>query len=55
MTLFSLALRLGLLCSYFLVILLTLLIFLYLTNTGLLGMMGLETLSFAKARALLTT
>jgi hypothetical protein len=45
MALFSLtALRLGLLCRYFLVILLTLLIFLFLTNTGILGMMGLKTL-----------
>jgi hypothetical protein len=33
--------------------LLALLIFLYFTNTGILGMMGLKTLSFAKARNLL--
>jgi hypothetical protein len=43
MTLFSLTtLRLGLFCSYFQVTLLALLIFLYLTNTGILGMMGLK-------------
>jgi hypothetical protein len=42
-----------LLCSYFLVTLLALLIFLYLTNTGILGMMGIKTLSFSKARTLL--
>jgi hypothetical protein len=35
------------------VTLLILLIFLYLTNTGILGMMGLKTLSFPKARTLL--
>jgi hypothetical protein len=29
------------------------LIFLYFTNTGILGMMGLKTLSFSKARTLL--
>jgi hypothetical protein len=47
MTLFRLtALRLGLLSSYFLV---TLLIFLFLTNTGILEMMGLKTLSFSNA------
>jgi hypothetical protein len=45
MTLFSLtALWLGLVCSYFLMTLLTFLIFLYLTNTGILGMMGPKTL-----------
>jgi hypothetical protein len=33
--------------------LLVLLIFLYLTNTGILAMTGLMTLSFSKARALL--
>jgi hypothetical protein len=43
-------LRLGFLCNYFLVILL---IIFFLTNTGILGMMGLKTLSFAKARTLL--
>jgi hypothetical protein len=55
MTLLSLTiLRLGLLlCSYFLVTLLALLIFLYLTDTGVLGMMGIKTLSFSKARTLL--
>jgi hypothetical protein len=54
MTLFSLAaLRLGLLCCYFLVTLLALLIFLYLINTGILGMVELKTLSFSKARTLL--
>jgi hypothetical protein len=53
MTLFSLTiLKLGLFCSYFLVTLLALLIFLHLTNTGILGMMGLKTLSFSKARTL---
>jgi hypothetical protein len=36
----STILRLGFLWSYFLV---TVLIFLYLTNTGILGMMGLKT------------
>jgi hypothetical protein len=50
MTLFSLTeLRLGLLCSYFLMTL----IFLLLTNTGILGMMRLKTLSFSKAKTLL--
>jgi hypothetical protein len=45
-TLFSFAvLRLGLFYSYFLVPLLALLIFLYLTNTGILGMMRRKTLS----------
>jgi hypothetical protein len=45
MTLLRLAaLRLGLLYSYFLVTLLALLIFLYLTNTGILGMIRLKTL-----------
>jgi hypothetical protein len=54
MTLFSFnILRLILLCSYFLVTLLALPIFLFLTNTGILGMMGLKTVSFAKARTLL--
>jgi hypothetical protein len=54
MTLLSLAaLRLGLFCSYFLVTLLAFLVFLYLTSTGILGMMGLKTLSFSKARTLL--
>jgi hypothetical protein len=44
MTLFSLTiLRLGLLCSYFLVTPLALLIFVYLANTGILRMMGLKT------------
>jgi hypothetical protein len=52
-TLFSFAvLRLGLFYSYFLVPLLALLIFLYLTNTGILGMMRRKTLSFSKARTL---
>jgi hypothetical protein len=47
MALFSLAsLRLGLFCSYFLVTLLAFLIFPYLTNTGILGMMGLKKISF---------
>jgi hypothetical protein len=51
MTLFSLnILRLRLLCSYFLVILLAPLIFLY---TGILGIMGLKTFLFSKARTLL--
>jgi hypothetical protein len=54
MTLFSLAaLRLRLFCSYFLVTLLALLIFLYLHNKGILGIMGLKTLSFSKDGALL--
>jgi hypothetical protein len=54
MTLFSLTiLRLGLLCSYCLVTLLALLIFLYLTNTDILGLLGLRTLSFSKGRTLL--
>jgi hypothetical protein len=35
------------------VTLLALLIFLYLTSTFILGMMGLKTLSFSKARTLL--
>jgi hypothetical protein len=39
----------GLLCSYFLF---TLLIFIFITNTGILGMMRLKTLSFAKVRNL---
>jgi hypothetical protein len=53
-TLFNLAaLWLELFCSYFLVTLLALLIFLYLTNTGIVGMLGLKTLPFSKARALL--
>jgi hypothetical protein len=53
MTLFGLtSLRLGLLCSYFLATLLALRIFLYLTNTGIVGMMGLKTLSSLKARTL---
>jgi hypothetical protein len=44
MTLFSLTiLRLGCLCSYFLVTLLALL-----TNTAILGMMGLKALSFER-------
>jgi hypothetical protein len=43
-------LRLGFLCNYFLVIFL---IILFLTNTGILGMTGLRTLSFAKARTFL--
>jgi hypothetical protein len=47
MTLFSLtARRLALFCSYFLITLLALLIFLYLTNTDMLGILGLKTLSF---------
>jgi hypothetical protein len=51
MTLFSLtALRPGLRCIYFLMTLQALLSFLYLTNKGILGMMGLKTLSFSKAR-----
>jgi hypothetical protein len=54
MTLFSLTvLRLGLPCSYFPMTLLALLIFLYITITGILGMMGLKTLSFSKAINLL--
>jgi hypothetical protein len=54
MTLFSLAAqRLGVFCSYFLVILIALLIFLYLINTGILRMMGLKTLSFSKTKKLL--
>jgi hypothetical protein len=39
--------------TYILVTLLSLLIFLYLTNAGILGMMGLKILSFSKARTLL--
>jgi hypothetical protein len=38
------ALRLGLVCSCFLMTLLALLIFLYITSTGILGMMVLKTL-----------
>jgi hypothetical protein len=54
MTLFRLAaLRLGLFCSYFLVNLLALLIFLYLTNAVILAMIGLKTLSFSKTRTIL--
>jgi hypothetical protein len=45
--------RLGLFCSYFLDILLALLIFLYLNNKAILGMMGLKTLSFSKDGGLL--
>jgi hypothetical protein len=53
-TLFRFAvLRLGLFCSYFLVTLLALLIFLNLTNTDVLGMVGLKTSSFSIARPLL--
>jgi hypothetical protein len=45
MTLFNLAApRLGLFCTFFLMTLLTLLVFLCLTNKGILGMMGLKTL-----------
>jgi hypothetical protein len=44
--------RLGLPCIDFLMTLLALLIFLYCTNTGILGMIGLETLSLAKTRNL---
>jgi hypothetical protein len=52
MTLCSLiVLRLVLPCSLFLMTLLALLIF---TNIGILAMMRLKTLSFAKARNLLT-
>jgi|LakMenEpi03Aug12_release.lakeMendotaPanAssembly.Ray.scaffolds.fasta_scaffold4093799_1 hypothetical protein len=44
MALFSLTiLRLGLLYKYFLVTLLALPIILFLTNTGIMGMMGLKT------------
>jgi hypothetical protein len=46
-------LRLGLFCNYFLVTLLALFVLLFLTKTGILGMMGLKTLSFSKARTLL--
>jgi hypothetical protein len=54
MTLFRLAaLRLGLFCSYFLVTLLALLIFLYLTNAVILAMIGQKTLSFSKTRTIL--
>ncbi len=54
MALFSfVAPRLGLLCSYFQVTLSVVLIFLYLTNTSILGMIGLKTLSFSKASTLL--
>jgi hypothetical protein len=49
----STALRPGLFPSYFLMTLLALLIFLYLTNTGILGVMRLNTLSFLKVRTLL--
>jgi hypothetical protein len=53
MTLFSFTiLRLRILCSCFLVTPLALLIILFLANTGILGMMGLKTVSFAKARTL---
>jgi hypothetical protein len=34
----------GIICSFFLITLLALLIFLYLMNTGTLGMIGLKTL-----------
>jgi hypothetical protein len=47
------ALRLRSPCGYFLIIFLTLLIFYYFTNTGILGMMGLKTLLYAKVRNLL--
>jgi hypothetical protein len=46
------ALNLGLLCSHFQITLLALLILLYLTNRGILGMTGLKILSFAKDRIL---
>jgi hypothetical protein len=51
MALFSLA---GIICSFFLITLVALLICLYLMNTGTLGMMGLKTLSFSKAWILLS-
>ncbi len=56
MTLFSFnsILRLRLLCNYFLVtILVILLIILFLTKTDILGKKGLKTVSFAKVRNLL--
>jgi hypothetical protein len=54
MTIFNLAApRLGLVCGYFLGTLLALLFFLFPTNTGILGMIGMKTLSFSKARNLL--
>jgi hypothetical protein len=54
MTLFRLtALSLELPCSYFLKILHALLLFFDFTNIGILGMMGLKTLSFANARNLI--
>jgi hypothetical protein len=54
MAFFSLtALRMGLFCSYSLMTLQAPLIVFYLTNTSVLGMMGLKTLSFSKARNIL--
>jgi hypothetical protein len=47
------ALRLGLFCSYILVTLLALLIFLFLAIIGNLWMMGLKTSSFSKTKTLL--
>jgi hypothetical protein len=47
------ALRLRSPCGYILKTLLALLIIFYFTNTGILGMMGLKTVLFAKVRNLL--
>jgi hypothetical protein len=44
------ALRLGLLCNYFLVTLLALLIFFFLTNIGILGMMRLKDIIIFKGQ-----
>jgi hypothetical protein len=53
-TLFILtSLTTAVISNYFLMTLLALFIFLYLTNAGILGMMGLKKLSFSKARTLL--
>jgi lipopolysaccharide export LptBFGC system permease protein LptF len=49
----EIAQRLGLVFNYFLMALLALLFFLFLTNTGILGMMGLKTVSFSMARNLI--
>jgi hypothetical protein len=51
MTLFSLtSLRLGLVFSNFLMTLLALLFIIFLTNTGIVHMMGLNTLSFQSSK-----
>jgi hypothetical protein len=43
----------GVICSYFLITFLALLIFIYLMNTGSLETLGLKTLSFTKFCTLL--